>query len=138
MAVTNADIILGALQSLGVVTEEQRAPSGAQGEYGMTVLNDMMQEWAAAGVDLEYPSQSIATDDTPISESDRLTVKANLAVRMADTYNRPVPQITAALAVSGYERLVRDAALANQLTQKMDNLPLAAAFIISPSRILTG
>lgn len=137
MSVTNADIILGALQVLGVAGEDQRAPDANQGEYGLTVMNDMMQEWAAAGVDLEYPSQFSTTDDTPIDDANRLTVKANLAVRMADTYNRPVPQITAALAVSGYERLVRDAALANQLTQNMDNLPLASV-VITPSRILSG
>lgn len=135
---TNADIILGALQVLSVVTEEQRAPSAAQGEYGMTVLNDMMQEWTAAGIDLEYPSQSTLTDTTPISETDRLTVKANLAVRMADTYNRPVPQLTAAIAQSGFDRLCRDAVLANHQTQDMSHLPLDQARLIRPSRILTG
>lgn len=135
---TNGDIILGALQPLGVVSEEQRAPSPGQGEYGLSVLNDMMLEWQASGIDLEYSVQTSTTDDTPINESDRLTVKANLAVRMADTYNRPVPQLTAAIAQSGYDRLCRDAALANQQTQDMSHLPLDQARLIRPSRILTG
>lgn len=138
MSTTNGDIILGALQALGVVGEGARAPTAGQGEYGLTVLNDMMLEWQAGGIDLEYSVQTSTTDDTPINEADRLTVKANLAVRMADTYQRPVPQITASLALSGYERLCRDAALANQQTQKMDNMPRDAARIWPKSQILTG
>lgn len=138
MSFTNSDLILAALQPLGIVREGARAPSSAQGEHGLIALNNMMFEWFAQGIDLEYSLQTDLTDDSPINEANRQTVIANLCVRVADTYGKPVPQFTAALAGSGYDRLSRDAVLAAQKTLKMDHLPRDTAQIQPRSSILTG
>jgi hypothetical protein len=98
----------------------------------------MFFEWQGLGIDLEWSFQNNLTDTCPVDEKNIQTVKTNLAVRLADTYGKPLSPITAGMAVAGFERLARDAALASQQTQTMENLPLDQARFLRPLRILQG
>lgn len=138
MSFTNSDFLLGVLQELAVLGEGDTAPSAAQGPSALKRLNNMMFEWDGLGIPLEYSAQTNLTDDCPLDESIRQTVAANLAVRLAPMYGKTVSPVTAALATTGFDRLARDAALAAQATQKMDNLPRDSARLNwRGSRILT-
>jgi len=125
MSFTNSDFILGALQDIGILAEVDTAPSAEQGTQGLAVLNNMMFEWEALGVDLQYSQQSSTADDCPIDVRDRQVVRANLALRLADSYGVQPRSVTASLANTGLSRLLRDSVLAQQVERSMSNMPVA-------------
>lgn len=124
MSLTNSDFINDTLNMIGVLRVGQAA-SPAQGEQALRRLNDMIFEWQAKPLDIEYSAQNNLTDDCPIEESMRQTVMANLAVILCISYAIQPSPIVLAIAGTGYDRLCKDHAIAARVPARMSNLPTA-------------
>lgn len=105
---TNAELITGALRLLGVLNEVQTA-SAEQGASGLLVLNQIMADWEADGVDIQYFEQSDLTANTPVPAHARAAVRYFLAFALAPEYGRSVSQEMLSAGNKFYSRLVRDA-----------------------------
>jgi len=104
---TNLDLIRGALTHLGVLTEVEQ-PSAEQAADGLTVLNDLLEDWAGEGIEVGQYPQTDLSEDYPGPSTTVPTVKAMLAVYLASHYERPVPPTVGMIASRGYDRLIRD------------------------------
>ena len=87
--VTNSDVIRDALGLIGVLNEIQD-PSAEQGAHGLRVLNDMVNDWEANGISLQWFDQTDTTAECPLSGSVLGAVKRNLALELAPYYGRKV------------------------------------------------
>lgn len=135
---TNADFINDTYRLIGVVPEVGSA-SAEQGEIAVRVLNDMLADWSAQGVDINSTPIENLTDDCEIPQGDRQAVKYNLAIRLYGIYPRDGglrPDILA-LALSGYERLLNESLEDQQTEADMTHLPIGAGNR-GPGNILTG
>lgn len=119
---TNLEIIGDALGLIGVLSEGETA-SAEQGEHGLRILNDLLAEWAANGIDVGYFPQVSTTEDFPGSYTVRAAVKHGLAVALAPHYRVQIDPVLGALAGSYYSRLLREAVKANMVESNMDHLP---------------
>lgn len=105
---TNADMVRSALQMLGVLGEEEHA-SADQFSHGIIVLNEIMADWEADGVGLEYHPQYEASDETPIPDEARAGVKGFLAAALSVYYGKTLRPEFIAVNDKFYARLVRQA-----------------------------
>lgn len=87
--VTNSDVIRDSLGLIGVLNEIQD-PSAEQGAHGLRVLNDMIQDWEANGINLQWFDQTDTTAACPLPASVLGAVKRNLALELAPYYGRKV------------------------------------------------
>lgn len=107
----NLEVIQDALGLIGVNAEG--APVTAeQGEHGLRVMNNLLAEWAADGVDVGHFPQVATGEDFPGDNSVALAVQYNMALTMAPTYGKQVDPVVVGLAGRFYARLVRDAVIA--------------------------
>lgn len=120
---TNAELITRALRLIGVLSEIENA-SAEQGLQGLQVLNDMMADWEAEGVDLGYYEQNVLSDDVPIPSHARAGVRYFLAFALAPEYGKQVSPDMVALGDEFYSRLVREAVLQNMKESTLDHLPM--------------
>jgi hypothetical protein len=111
---TNSDFFKDALGLIGILAEGE-TPSADQGATMLTVLNDMMEDLAADGIDLAFNPQSLTTDTLSIPEGHKQAVKYLLAVHAAPHFEVDIPPIVAAVAQNGRDRLLRLAVQANML-----------------------
>jgi hypothetical protein len=119
---TNSDYFTDALGLIGVLAEGE-SPSAEQGAKMLKVLNDMMDAFAADGIDLAFNPQSSTTATLDIPEGHKQAVKYLLAVHAAPHFEVPIPDFVATIARSGYDRLLRIAVQANSLPRDFDHLP---------------
>jgi hypothetical protein len=115
--VTNSDYITSALQLLGVLSESE-TPSAEQGSQGLTVLNDMMAEWEAAGISIGWKVSSSTTDTIDFHPAFRTAVRTNLAMHLAPYYERQPSAMLVALSQDSYGVLLQDA-----MNDKIESLP---------------
>ena len=118
---TNLEIIGAALRLLGVIAETE-TPSAEQGETGLSVLNDMLEDWAGRGIDVGQWPQSDLSAEFPGPTTVEGVCKANLAVWLAPYYTAPLRPEVAGLAGAGYSRLLREAMLAQMQPATMTHL----------------
>lgn len=123
MSISNVDLIRDALGLLGVLRETQ-TPSAEQGEHGLRVLNEMLADWESDGVDIGYVPATSLADILPVDDGVVSVVKHNLAHMLAPYYARQTPDVVLERAITGYNRLRRDAVKAQLAPADMTHLPL--------------
>lgn len=101
---------------LGILAESESA-SAEQGAHGLRALNELMAEWEADGIDLEYYEQTLLGATTPIPDSAILPVKHFLALHLASYYGKSVSPEFVATSDKYYARLVRDVVRDNLATE---------------------
>lgn len=107
MAISNADLIRDSLSLINVLGEGRNA-TAEQSAHALQVLNHLMADWEADGVELDYYPQTELSDETPIPDNAVAGVKGFLAAALAPYYGKQLsPEF---LATNGkfYARLVRD------------------------------
>ena len=105
---SNNDVIKDALSILGVLSEVDSV-SAEQGQNGLSVMNDMLNEWAADGIDVGFYPQTEINDDSPVYSDALQAVKYNLALALSNYYQKEPSLPAIMLADRGYKRLLRDA-----------------------------
>lgn len=109
---------------LGVIAEGA-TPTPEQGETMLAVLNDMMEDLAADGIDLAFNPQNSTTDTLSIPEGHKQAIKYLLAVHAAPHFEMDIPPSVAAIAQNGYSRLLRLAVQSNMQARDFDHLPMS-------------
>ena len=105
---SNLDLITSALSLIGVVVETE-SPSAEQAALGLATLNDLLEDWAAQGIEIGQWPQTDLTATAPGGPSALGPLKANLAVYLSPHFSAPTSPILLAQASAGYSRLLRDA-----------------------------
>lgn len=109
MSTTVLQIVTDAFCIIGVIGETE-TPSAEQGQVGMEVLNDLLADWAADGVDLGYYPQTNLANTAPLQDADVRGVKLCLAGELASRNGIALSPETAALIDSAYAKLVKKVA----------------------------
>jgi hypothetical protein len=112
------ELVTGALRRAGVIGEADD-PSAEEGSDAVTRLNDMIAGMAEDGIDLGWNPKASTADTVVLPLGHIGTIKAMLAVMLADEYGTEVSPVTASEAKSGYDRLLRQA-LQMQMTRRSD------------------
>jgi len=99
-------------------------------EMGKRRLDSMIGTWNAKGIRLGYPlpsnpSSSSLDDDSKLPDAAIETVYMNLAIRIASSFGKAVPQDVKAVAKAGYDVLLGRAAFPPQ-QQLPDTLPIGS------------
>lgn len=130
MAISNVDLIRDSLGLLGVLRETQ-APTAEQGKLGLRVLNEMMADWEADGIDLSYvPTDSLA-DDLSVDDGFIAPIKYSLAHLLAPYYGIQTPAVVLQMAIGYYNRVVRGIVNDQLQPVTLTNLPLGSANWVS-------
>lgn len=119
---TNEEMISGALRLLGVLNEVQSA-SAEQGAHGLEALNQVMAEWEADGIDVQYYEQNSLTDNIPVPTNARAAVKYFLAFALAPEYGRAVTPEMRETGAKFYNSLVKNAVLDSMRETDISDLP---------------
>jgi hypothetical protein len=118
---TNLEIITAALSLLGVIPEGQEA-TAEQAALGLSVMQDMLDEWEGEGIYMNHAPDMALLDDFAAQPASTGAVKAGLAMALAPYYERTPNPVVIAMAQAGYSRLLRDAAI-SQLRAVDSGLP---------------
>lgn len=134
MTISNRQLIYDALGMLGILAETEVA-SAEQAQQGLRTLNAFMAEWQELDIMPSYytQQQDELANDCPIPESEEMVVTAALAVRLSAYYKGSDPTRAAAIAGSGYRRLLR-----TLLTDTMPEADMSHRVHHANSDILTG
>jgi hypothetical protein len=90
MTVKTNEVIVDALEE--IITQAEEAPiEPADGRTAIRVLNDMMNAWAARGINLGYTNVSDTADPITVPLGALEGIKASLALRLASRFNVPAP-----------------------------------------------
>lgn len=100
----NIDIIREAL-TLANIINEREVPTDRQGEYGLTLLNDMMSDWQEDGIELGYFPQTLVDATFPVEDKHFRGVKYNLARAVAGFNGVISPEETIRIANLTFDRL---------------------------------
>ena len=119
---TNLDIIRGALRQLGILAEVEE-PSAEDADLALEVMNDLLEDWSAQGIDVGQWPQTDLDADFPGPAAVEHTTKAYLAIQLAPYYEREPRPVVVGNAMRGYERLLRDALVAKMEPASMTHLP---------------
>ena len=120
--ITNSLLIRDSLGLIGVFAETQTA-SVEQTELGMRVLNEMLADWKADSIDLQYTPQSVAGATTPIPDSAISAVKHFLGLALAPYFGVQPGADMLGLSEKYYLRLVRESVIDQLKEIKPDLLP---------------
>lgn len=118
---TNLDVIADALRKANIINERE-TPSGAQGDTGLTLLNDMMADWEDDGIELSYYPQTAVTDTFPVEDRHLRGIKYNLARAIAADYGADLPPETVRIAELTYDRLAK--ATTEEVSTEFNHMPL--------------
>jgi hypothetical protein len=119
--VTNEEVIRDALGLLAVLSEIQSL-SAEQGAHGLRIMNDMLAEWEASGIEVDYFPQTDISADFP--SNDIALIKYNLAIELAPYYQAPISEAVAVKARMYYDRRVRDVVRDGMVEQDVTNMPM--------------
>lgn len=122
---------------MGGIIAETATPSAEQGAKAVTRLNDMMASLAEDGIDVGYNPKTNTADTVEFPAGYVAGLKAMLAVILCSEIGFDVPATTAAIASDGYDKMLRQAVLAQNTPVKMRHISPGAS---NPYRfnILTG
>jgi hypothetical protein len=105
---TYSDLIRDALGLIGVLDETEQ-PTAEQGTLGLRVLDEMLTDWEARGIDVGFAAGAALNDQVSIEDTARRAVKLNLAEELCPWFERePSPRMLT-LADAAYSRLLREA-----------------------------
>lgn len=125
---TQAEIIDGALRSLGVIGEGETA-NADQLLTALAALNQMITAWAEEGIDLQFFPQTDATAVIPIPPWSERGVRACLSVELAAEYGVSPSESLANAATKGYQSILRIAMNAEVQEADLSHLPMGQAYI---------
>jgi hypothetical protein len=112
------ELVTGSLRRAGIIGESED-PSAEEGADAVTRLNDMIAGMAEDGIDLGWNPKATTADTVVLPLGHVGTIKAMLAVLLADEYGTEVSQVTAMESRDGYARLMRQALQAS-MTRRSD------------------
>lgn len=124
---TYADFIRDALGMLGILGETETA-SAEQADHGLRVLNNLVFDWQADGVDIPWATVTSATATMTLHERDQQAVLANLALRLAPSYGVALSPALVDTAQNGWNRVLRDSLTRSARVQRMDHLPIGEGY----------
>ena len=122
MAITNAELIRDSLSLITVLGEGQSA-TPEQSAHALQVLNHLMSDWEADGVDLNYYPQTELSDETPVPDNAIAGVKGFLAAALAPYYGKQLPPEFVAMNGKFYNRLIRES-VRDSMVEMIPKLPL--------------
>ena len=118
---TNLDVITTAMRLANIINERE-TPSGAQGETGLDLLNDMMSDWEADGIELGYYPQTLTSATIPIEDEHLRGAKYGLARDVAAHYGVDLPLETMRIAELTYARLSKQTT--EEFTTDFSHMPM--------------
>lgn len=118
---TNIDIITRALRKINV-NPEGVTPSAEQTQDSLDEMNSMINRWLEEDVNIQYFSQTEASDPFPCHEYTHQGVIGQLAVAIAGNYGIPVPAELSNPLGTGYADVGWQTILRKAMN---DNLPRA-------------
>jgi hypothetical protein len=116
---TNILLITDSLREIGVIAETE-SPSAEQGEHALRAMNQMLEQWEADEIRLEFFAQSSTTDTCPIPAYAERGVKLMLAIELAPTYGATVSIELATKASEAFGTIRRTAVLLKLPSVKPD------------------
>ena len=124
---TYGDFIRDALGMLGILGETETA-SAEQAAHGLRVLNNLVFDWQAEGIDIPWAAYSSPTATMTLHERDQQAVMANLALRLAPSYGVALSPALVDMAQNGWTRVLRDSLTRTARVQRMDHLPIGEGY----------
>lgn len=109
---TVEEFVTDVLRNCGIINEIE-TPSAEQGQDAVTKLNDLMASLEEDGICFGFNPKSSTADDIVLPDGHRAALKAMLGVMLCDSYGQAPPAVMAALADSGYRRMLRQALVMN-------------------------
>ncbi len=103
---TYLDIITGALKHLTVLTAETEL-TAAEAQDGLNDLNDMGVEWEVSSPSVGFVASLDVNSQIDLPRHAVAAFKANLALRLAPQYEKPVTASLAVLAADSLSALIR-------------------------------
>jgi hypothetical protein len=107
------EIVTDALRNIGVISEIE-TPSAEQGADGVRKLNELMASLAEDGIDLGWVPIDDTGDTVVFPAGEVRSIKALLSANLAPIYGAEIPSPVAAVAGSGYSRMLRNALILSQ------------------------
>lgn len=102
----NLDFINDALTLINVLPEGQNA-SPEQGATAMRFANELVDEWADDGLDLNWTPMTALTDENTLAGSELTALKYALAINLCPIFGREPPPALVAIAGKSYTTLLR-------------------------------
>ena len=102
------DLITGSLRDIGVI-EATQAPSAEQGQNALRNLNNIMASLAEDDVDLGYAPTDDITGDIALPLGHVSAIQSLLALKEASDRGIDAPDLVTATAISGRQRLLKQA-----------------------------
>lgn len=121
---TVLQIVNAAAERIGVKTAEIPLEA-ADYQVILEELNDMLSEWADSNITPTFTEVSNSTDTVNIERDAVGAVKANLAVRLAPIFLRPVTMELANSAMTTYNRLLASTVFIGEVAYP-DTLPVGS------------
>lgn len=109
------------------IVGETETPSAEQASKAITRLNDLMASLAEDGIDLGYNPKSSTTDALELPLGMIGGLKAMLCVDLCGDIALDVPPVVAGKAEATYERLLRQAVLAQNTPIRLRHIDPGAA-----------
>ena len=106
--ITNIQLITGALQEIGVISEAE-TPSADQAADALRTQNELLAQWEEDGLKLQYFEQTATGDDCPIPSYAERGVKLRLAIALAPQYGATVSPELATNAMESFKTIERRA-----------------------------
>ncbi len=124
MSITNVQLVRDALSLINVIGVGEAAEP-EQSEHALLKLNQILDDWKADGVDLQFYPQTMddLASNCPIPSDSELAVTHYLAIAVAPHYGKPISPALMALAGKYYGRLVRVAMVEKQQPISMSQMP---------------
>ncbi len=123
MAKTKGEIVTAALTEISIADFEFDATTDA-GLEGVDRLNTMMAYWTSININISYNFAGAVGDDSGLPTSSYEGVIANLAVRLATSYGKQIPQQVLANAKAGLNALLSESA--KPLERQLGMVPFGA------------
>lgn len=112
------DIQIRARRRIGIHEDEQPYPA-VESSADFDMLTDMLNYWALDGAITSFTAVSVSNevvltfaDDATLQDEATHAIAANLAARLADNYDQPLPQSVIFDAERGYSVLLKKQHLA--------------------------
>ena len=117
---TNLDVITGAFRKANI-TNHRETLSPAQSTAGLELLNDMMSDWEADGIELGYFPQTSLASVIPVQDEFLRGIKYNLARAVAGDNGADVSAEVGRIASLTLDRLAK--ATTEEFTTDFSHMP---------------
>ena len=123
MGKTKGEIVVAALTEIGIADFEFDVTT-AEGLEGVDRLDTLLAYWSSININISYNFEGAVGDDSGLPISSYEAVIANLAIRLATSYGKQIPQQVLASAKAGLTDLLSESA--KPLERQFGILPVGA------------